>query len=75
MRKKLFNIIEPSDGNNVLSSIYDYAIIFVITISILPLCFKQTNNITGFIDIFCVSIFISTVLKSRNRLSLVFGKN
>lgn len=58
MRKKIFNIIEPSEGDNVLSSIYDYAMIVVIIISILPLCFKQTNNITEFIDIFCVSIFI-----------------
>ena len=58
MRKKIFEIIEPSQGNNVLSSIYDYFIIIMISLSILPLCFKNTNNSLIIIDTICLIVFI-----------------
>lgn len=58
MRKKIFEIIEPSQKSNVLSSIYDIFMIVVILLSILPLCFKQTNNVLNGIDSLCLIIFI-----------------
>ena len=58
MRKKIFEIIEPSQRNNVLSSIYDYFMILVISLSILPLCFKQTNSSLSIIDIICLIVFV-----------------
>lgn len=58
MRKKIFEIIEPSQGNNVLSSIYDYFMIIMISLSILPLCFKNTNNSLIIIDTICLIVFI-----------------
>ena len=58
MRKKIFEIIEPSQKNNVLSSIYDAFMIVVILLSILPLCFKQTSNTLDAIDLLCLIVFV-----------------
>ena len=44
MRKKIFEIIEPSQKNSILSSVYDSFMIIVILLSLLPLCFKQTSD-------------------------------
>ncbi len=60
MRKKLYNVIQPSDSNaSILSSAYDWFMMAVIIISLVPLAFK--NNETGVfevIDTVCVVIFI-----------------
>lgn len=58
MRKKIFEIIEPAQKNNILSSIYDSFMIMAILLSILPLCFKQTNSVMSVIDTVCLIIFI-----------------
>lgn len=58
MRKKIFNIIELSDGNNILSATYDYFIMFIIVVSIFPLCFKNPPQILKIMDGFCVGVFI-----------------
>ena len=58
MRKKIFEIIEPSQKKDVLSSIYDVFMIVVILLSILPLCFKHTSNILNIIDSVCLIIFV-----------------
>lgn len=58
MRKKIFDIIEISDGKNVLSSIYDYFMIVVIVASLLPLAFKESLLAFEVIDRICVCIFI-----------------
>ncbi len=58
MRRKIFDIIEPSQNDNVLSSIYDCFMIIVILLSILPLCFKQTNNVFTAIDTICLVVFV-----------------
>lgn len=59
MRKKIFEIIEPSQKNNKLSSIYDIFMIFVILLSLLPLCFKHTNNVLNIIDAICLFVYIA----------------
>lgn len=58
MREKLYSIIEPSDGNNKLSNIYDFIMMTTIVISIIPLAFKETNLVFQWIDYITVSIFI-----------------
>lgn len=58
MRKKIFDIIEISDGKNVLSSIYDCFMITVIIISIVPLAFKETLYAFEIVDLVCACIFI-----------------
>ena len=42
MRKRLYEIIELSQDNDIVSSIYDTLMMFSIIISIIPLAFKQT---------------------------------
>ena len=58
MRKKLYSIIEPADGGNTLSRIYDFVMMFAIVASIVPLAFKETNTVFQWIDYITVSIFI-----------------
>ena len=58
MRKRLFEIIETSQGNDILSSFYDYMMIAVIITSLVPLAFKQTTPIFVVIEKVTVFIFI-----------------
>ena len=58
MREKIYNIIEPSDGNSKLSDIYDFIMMTTIITSIIPLAFKETNAVFQWIDYITVFIFI-----------------
>ena len=58
MRKRLFEIIEKSDGNDKLSTLYDYTMIVVITLSLIPLVFKQENRFFSVTDKVTAGIFI-----------------
>ena len=58
MRKRLFEIIEKSSGNDTFSSIYDVLMLIIILISLVPLAFKQSSYELVLIDRFCVAIFI-----------------
>ncbi len=58
MRKKLYTIIEPVNGDNKLSNIYDFIMMATIIISIAPLAFKKTNIVFQWIDYITVGIFI-----------------
>lgn len=58
MRKKIYEIIEVDNSNNVFSRTYDILMIFSITISIVPLMFKADNIFFRFIDSMTVTIFI-----------------
>lgn len=57
-RKRIFEIIEKSDGNDRLSSIYDVSMIVVIVISLIPLAFKQEGALFKVTDKITVAIFI-----------------
>mgnify|MGYP003297376398 CR=1 FL=1 len=57
MRKKIFNIIDSTDGNKY-SNIYDFVMMATIVISIIPLAFKSTNVVFQWIDYITVAIFI-----------------
>ena len=43
-KKRLFEIIEKSEGDDRLSSAYDIFMIIVITASLVPLAFKEENS-------------------------------
>ena len=45
MRKKLFSVIEPEDGDGKLSDVYDFIMMTTIVISLVPLAFKETNAV------------------------------
>ncbi len=58
MRKKIFNIIEAADDDDILSKIYDLFMIIVILASIFPLAFKSQTPLFMIIDNISVIIFI-----------------
>ncbi len=58
MRKRLYSIVEPTDNNNTLSSVYDFIMMTTIIVSIIPLAFKETNIVFQWIDYITVGIFI-----------------
>lgn len=58
MRKRIFEIIELSDGNDRLSRIYDLVMMCVIVTSLFPLAFKETNNLFLKIDYITAGIFV-----------------
>lgn len=58
MRKRLFEIIELSDGNDKLSRVYDVVMMCAIVISLIPLAFKETNCLFMAVDYITAGIFV-----------------
>lgn len=56
-RKRIFQIIEKSEGHDKLSSIYDISMIVIITISLIPLAFKEDNLGFNVLDKISVAVF------------------
>ena len=59
MRKKIFEMVEPGEGLNKVSSFYDYFMMMVIIESLIPLAFKNENTAFLILDKICVAIFIA----------------
>ena len=57
-KKRLFDVIEKTNGEDKLSTGYDIFMIIVIVLSLLPLAFKQDNEFFRILDKVCVVIFI-----------------
>lgn len=58
MRKRIYEIIEVSDGNDRLGNLYDLAMFVFIILSLLPLAFKENNLLFTMIDKGCTCVFI-----------------
>jgi voltage-gated potassium channel len=58
MRKKLYGIVEPADGANQLSQMYDLFMMLTIFASIIPLAFKAETTFFFVLDKVTVAIFI-----------------
>ena len=58
MKKRLFEIIEKSEGNDKLSHIYDLFMIGIIIISLIPLAFKEEPFAFYVIDKITMVIFM-----------------
>ncbi len=58
LRERAYRIIEPSNGESRASTIYDYGMIAVIVISLIPLAFKETNPVFNAIDKIAAFVFI-----------------
>ena len=58
MRKRIYTIIEVSNGDDVLSKIYDCLMMIVIVLSLIPLASKETNTTFNLIDKISAIIFI-----------------
>ena len=57
MRKTLYQIIEPAK-DNILSKVYDFFMMTIILVSIIPLAFKEVNTVFQTIEHITVTIFI-----------------
>lgn len=58
MRKRIYEIIELSQDNDFVSSVYDILMMAAIIISIIPLAFKQTYTFFYYTDIATTVLFI-----------------
>ena len=58
MRRKIYYIIEKAEDNNTLSRIYDFLMLGFIILSLVPLFFKNDNQLFFVIDIVTVVVFI-----------------
>lgn len=58
MRKRLFEIIEVGEEKDKVSQLYDFFMILVIIVSIIPLCSHEENTVFLYIDRITVCIFI-----------------
>ena len=82
MRKRIFEIIEVSKDGDRVSAIYDFFMIFVIVMSLVPLAFKEETTAFIVIDKICVVIFIIDYLlrwltadyKFNNSSALAFAR-
>jgi len=74
MRKRIYEIIERSDGMDFWSSVYDYFMMVVIAASILPLAFKQDNQAFNIADKAAVTIFIIDYLLRLCTADYKYGK-
>lgn len=73
-RKRLFEIIEVSDGDDKLSSVYDIFMMIVIVASLVPLAFKETYPVMEYIDKVAVVIFIIDYILRWLTADYKFGK-
>ncbi|MBR3628937.1 MAG: ion transporter [Oscillospiraceae bacterium] len=57
MRRMLFTIIEADDDNEPLSRLYDWGMMLVILLSMVPIAVKSTDGIYGIIELVSTVIF------------------
>lgn len=58
MRKRIYQIIEIAEENDLTSRIYDIFMMFIIFLSLLPLAFKEQHSAFLWLDRLTVTIFI-----------------
>lgn len=58
MRKRIFDIIETSDGNDCASSIYDAVMMAAILASMIPMCFKESNIVFTATETITTGLFL-----------------
>ena len=74
MREKIFSIIEPSNGDSKISTIYDIFMIIAIVVSLIPLAFKEVLTVFIVIDKVCAAIFIIDYLLRFITADYKYGK-
>ncbi|MBR4780353.1 MAG: ion transporter [Lachnospiraceae bacterium] len=73
-RKRVFEIIERSEGNDLLSTLYDWFMIAIIVLSLIPLAFKSENTFFKVLDKVTVTIFIIDYILRWITADYKFGK-
>lgn len=74
MRERVFDIIERSDGEDRLSTIYDFAMMFFIVVSLIPLAFKADLRIFDVMDKTAAVVFILDYLLRWSTADYKLGK-
>jgi len=74
MRKRIFEIIEVSDGDDRLSGIYDTLMLTLIILSLIPLAFKKEILVFSVIDKVCAGVFILDYILRLSTADYKFGK-
>ena len=63
MRKKLYDFIKSLAGGKSKTTVYDYVMMIVIIVSLLPLTYKPDAERTGFIMLnMCASRCLSSII-------------
>ena len=75
MRKRIFEIIELSEGDDKLSSVYDCIMVAVIVASLVPLAFKNNTTVFQVMDRMCVTIFIADYTLRLLTADYKFGRH
>ena len=73
MRKRIFEVIEVAKDGDRLSAIYDVSMICVISLSLVPLMFKESTTFLITLDRVSVSIFIVDYLLRWSTADLKYG--
>ncbi len=58
LRKRIFEIIEKSEDGDRASAVYDFAMMAIIVISMVPLAFKENNRVFDVINTVTGAVFI-----------------
>ena len=74
MRKRIYEIIEVAKEGDRASAVYDGFMIAVITVSLLPLVFKETTPFLNGVDKVSVAIFIADYLLRWATADFKYGK-
>lgn len=74
MRKRVFEIIEASKGNDAISLAYDYFMIVVIVLSLVPLAFKESLPFLTTIEKITVVVFVIDYLLRLITADFKLGK-
>lgn len=74
MRKRIYEIIAVSDGNDILSSIYDYGMMIAIVASLVPLAFKTEYLAFRIVDKICAVVFIVDYILRLATADYKYGK-
>ena len=74
MRQRIYQIIEKSEGNDVFSSLYDYMMILLILLSLIPLSFKEETLLFTAIEKITVVIFIVDYIMRWMTADYKFGE-
>lgn len=74
MRERIFEIIERDNGKDFISKFYDYLMLFLILVSLIPLAFKVYTPFFRLLDTVCASAFIIDYLLRLCTADLKYGK-
>ena len=73
-RKTIYEIIEKGKERKKLSAAYDFTMIVVIIASLIPLAFKEDNQLFYILDKVCVTVFIIDYLLRWITADFKFGR-